>query len=60
MIISPSLIGWSWEPVNRPSFETIHCELNTMFSSTNVEDGKLVEMSILYSLSVECIDFQQS
>jgi len=29
---------WSWEPSSRPSFASIHSQLNTMFSSSNVED----------------------
>eukprot|EP00794_Sanderia_malayensis_P015690 gene15690-17272_t len=29
---------WDWEPTARPDFSSIHSELNTMFSTSNVED----------------------
>ena len=33
-------LGWQWKPDDRPQFKDIHTRLNTMFSSSSVDDGK--------------------
>ena len=34
-------LGWSWDPQDRPTFSEIHKWLNTVFSTTSVDEGIL-------------------
>lgn len=39
------LIGWHWEPSERPTFKDIHLTLETMFQNSSITEGNLVLLS---------------
>lgn len=35
------VLGWHWEPSERPTFKDIHLTLETMFQNSSITEGKL-------------------